>query len=922
MRKLFGQRADGRPHGTQADTTGITDLEGGARRNPIRWLIGCGIALIAAIVIGIAMMVGNFREHALQSAQRELEDTVLLLARHYDRQLEDFEAIQKAVSLQAAGAIMSADTFARQMSGEDTHLMLRAKVTGSTDVAGVNVFNVDGTLINSSEIWPVPAISVADRAYFKTLKSSTASSPSSLIELVRGRFDGRWAVVVSRRITAANNEFLGVVTRAILPDTFADFFASLALGRSAAITIFHNDGTLLARYPYAERMLGRNLANGPAFRQIIAGPGHGTMRVSSPIDGEEKLASVRRLTGYPLSIVATMTISSALADWYGQTRLLIGVAAFSALVITAILFFIVRQLTLQHQSAQRRLALEKRRLDTAVNNMTQGLLLFDSAQRLVISNQRYIDMFGVSPAVVKPGLTIQELLRHRQETGTFSGDVDEYCAIFLARMAKGEIYQTVLDTPGGRSVQVLYRPLADGGWVTTLEDTTERRRAEERIAHMAHYDALTGLPNRVLFREQLERELEKTRHGGQFAVLYIDIDEFKSVNDTLGHPIGDELLKAVASRLRDGVGEKDFVARLGGDEFAVVQTAVQHQDDVKAMVDRVYQAIREPYACQGHQLVTDASIGVAMAPRDGTDLDQLLKNADMAMYGAKADGRRTWRFFEHDMDALVKQRRSLELDLRQAIAAGEFELYYQPVVNLRTDTVCGCEALLRWHHPTRGMVSPADFIPVAEDTGLIGPIGEWVIATACAEAASWPDHFRIALNISPVQFRSHTLALQVAAALASSGLSPSRLELEITEAVLIRDDVAALTTLHQLRALGVRIALDDFGTGYSSLSYLQRFPFDKIKIDRCFVTDIAKADGSSSIVQAVVNIANARSMTTTAEGVETEQQKILLRTLGCTEMQGYLFSPPRSAEDVRRFCLTGNEGPGTAARLAGGWSRT
>ncbi|MEA3159820.1 MAG: hypothetical protein QOD95_1368, partial [Gammaproteobacteria bacterium] len=339
---------------------------------------------------------------------------------------------------------------------------------------------------------------------------------------------------------------------------------------------------------------------------------------------------------------------------------------------------------------------------------------------------------------------------------------------------------------------------------------------------------------------------------------------------------------------------------------------VKNPADVMDLVIRIYKAIRIPVECLGHQLVTDASIGIALAPQDGTDLDQLLKSADLAMYGAKSDGRRTYRFFERGMDARVRARRGLELDLRQAIVDGQFEIAYQPIVSLRSGAVSGCEALLRWRHPERGMIPPADFIPVAEDIGLISQLGEWVLASACAEAASWPDHIKLAVNVSPVQFRNHTLALHVASALASSGLSANRLELEITEAVLIRDDETALAILHQLRAVGVRIALDDFGTGYSSLSYLQRFPFDKIKIDRCFINELAEPDGSSSIVQAVVNIASARSMTTTAEGVETEQQKELLRTLGCTEMQGYLFSAAKPAAEVRRLLL----GPGRVGAVA------
>jgi diguanylate cyclase (GGDEF)-like protein len=384
-------------------------------------------------------------------------------------------------------------------------------------------------------------------------------------------------------------------------------------------------------------------------------------------------------------------------------------------------------------------------------------------------------------------------------------------------------------------------------------------------------------------------------------VLYIDIDEFKSVNDSLGHSAGDELLKAVASRLQSCVRATDFVARLGGDEFAIVQTGIQQPGDAVDLVKRIYAAIREPHECLGHQVTTDASIGIALAPGDGSDLDRLLKSADLAMYGAKADGRRTYRFFEPEMDARVKTRRTLELDIRQAIADGGFELHYQPVIDSGTSEVVGCEALLRWNHPARGMISPAEFIPIAEETGLICEIGDWVLTTACAEAINWPAGVKLAVNVSPVQFRSHAFSIKVANALATSGLSANRLELEITEAVLIRDDEAALAMLQHLRAIGVRIALDDFGTGYSSLSYLQRFPFDKIKIDRCFINDIAEAEGSSTIVQAVINIARSRNMTTTAEGVETEQQRAMLLALGCMEMQGYLFSPARPVAEIRRL---------------------
>jgi diguanylate cyclase (GGDEF)-like protein len=864
------------------------------RRNPASWLILCGVSLIAALAIGTAAMIGNFRERALDNSKRELENTVLLLARHFEQQFKDLGAVQDdLIASMQSGRIDTSEHYVRRMSSPDIHLMLKAKIGALSYVGGVSLFDSQGTLINSSSTWPVPALNVADRSYFKAFKSDPRS-PLFSIEPVYSRVTGAWIMVLARKLIGRNGEFMGAIGRAIEPSQFEQFFASVALGKNAAISMVHRDGTLLARYPHVEEMIGRNFKTGPMFHHILAQGGNATGLITSPLDGQERLGASHSLVGFPILIMATTTVSAALADWREQTRFLIGAAGLFALLIAIILILIARQLTQQYR-------LEKQRLDTAVNNMTQGLLLFDSSQRLVVCNQRYVEMFGLSPEVIKPGCSLRDLVSHRKQTGSLKGDVDEHCSLVLRSAATNSIIVT--ETTDGRFIQTAYRTVADGGWVTTLEDITERRRAEERIAHLAHYDALTDLPNRVLFGEQLEGELKRIARGGQLAVLYIDIDEFKDINDTLGHPVGDELLKAVSAQLRGCIRDTDFVSRLGGDEFAIIQTSVERPADVTDLVARIFAAIRQPHDCLGHQITTDASIGIAVAPADGTDLDHLLKNADLAMYKAKADGRRTYRFFEPDMDARVKMRRTLEQDLRQAISEGKLELHYQPLVSLRDDRITGCEALLRWRHPVRGMISPAEFIPIAEETGLINQIGEWTLKTACAEAAAWPGDVKIAVNVSPVQFRNHALALKVAAVLAASGLPASRLELEITEAVLIRDDEAALSILRQLRAIGVRIVLDDFGTGYSSLSYLQRFPFDKIKIDRCFVSDIVESEGSSAIVQAVVNIAAVRNMTTVAEGVETEPQRLMLRALGCTEMQGYLFSAAKPAAEIRKLLL-------------------
>jgi diguanylate cyclase (GGDEF)-like protein len=890
-----------------SNTSALLSVTAAVRGGPIRWLILGGALLIAAIAIGATVMAGNFRERALHNAERELENTVLLLARHFDQQLADFEVIQKdLIDYIRSNGVTTPENYKRQMSSEAIHLMLKSKMSALSYVGGINLFDLDGTLINASAIWPIPPVSAADRVYFKTFKTDP-NSPDMLLEPVFSRITGVWTAVIARKVKGPNGEFLGAVGRGIEAANFERFFATVALGPDAAISMLHRNGVLLARHPHVEEMIGRNFKTGPANQQNVFELDQSASRATSPIDGKDRLVSSRALDKFPIVVVATTTTEAALADWREQIAILVAISTVSVVAIALLLFLVVRKLSQQHRASQQRLTLEKQRLDTAVNNMTQGLLLFDSSQRLVICNQRYIEMYGLSAAVIKPGCSFREVIEHRKQTGSFTGDVDKYVALVLR-----DIWQRnslVIETPDGRSIHIVNEPLADGGWVATHEDITERRRAEERITHLAHYDALTDLPNRALFHEQLKRELPHIAPDRQLAVLYIDIDEFKRVNDSLGHLIGDELLKSMAASLNACAQESDFVARLGGDEFAIVQTGVRNRTEVVDLVNRIFEAIRAPYECLGHQVTTDASIGIALAPRDGTDVDQILKNADLAMYAAKSAGRHTYRFFEPAMDAQVRARRVLEMDLRQAISDGDLEVYYQPCLNLQDNRITACEALLRWQHHERGMISPAEFVPIAEETGLINPIGEWVLTTACMEAVKWPDDISLAVNVSPVQFKSGTLALKVIAALASSGLAASRLELEITEAVLIRDDDAALAILHQLRAIGVRIALDDFGTGYSSLSYLKRFPFDKIKIDRCFITDITEPEGSAGIVQAVVNIAAERHMTTTAEGVETSQQQELLRALGCSEMQGYLFSAPKPAAEIERLLYAHQPGP-------------
>jgi diguanylate cyclase (GGDEF)-like protein len=535
---------------------------------------------------------------------------------------------------------------------------------------------------------------------------------------------------------------------------------------------------------------------------------------------------------------------------------------------------------LRHTSAQ---------LNVALDNMSQGLCMVDAEARLTLFNGRFLGLFGLRDGAIAAGEGLGGAFRR-------SPYFAEGRQILDALPRAGRTNASLLALSDGRCISATYQPLPEGGWVGTYEDITERREAEAKIAHMAHFDALTDLPNRVVLMDRLESTLARLRRGGQgAAVLSLDLDRFKSVNDSLGHAVGDQLLQAVAERLLGCVEPGQTVARFGGDEFIILLNG--RPADAEALARRVGEVIGRPYQIEGREIVIATSIGISVGPADGTDPHQLLKNADLALYRAKSDGRGTHRFFEPAMDTELQARRSLELDLRQALAREELDIHYQPIVDLRTGAVVAYEALLRWNHPERGAVSPATFIPLAEEIGFISAIGTWVLRRACQEAARWPDHIRLALNLSPVQFRNRELAAIVSETLASSGLAASRLELEITETVLLDENDATLSMLHELRALGTRIALDDFGTGFSSLSYLRNFPFDKIKVDRSFVRDSERPD-CIAIIRSVAMLAANLHMVTTAEGIETPDQLARIRDVGCTEGQGYLFARPKPARDL------------------------
>ncbi|MER8776556.1 EAL domain-containing protein [Mesorhizobium sp. M0977] len=554
----------------------------------------------------------------------------------------------------------------------------------------------------------------------------------------------------------------------------------------------------------------------------------------------------------------------------------------------------------EQRRAEQELKEQHRRFDAALANMSQGLLMYDADGKLIVRNERFLELYHVRPADLPLGMSHRDAFKRLLELGIYTKlDPDSEISQIEACLRAGKTHVTHRHLADGRTLLVARRPMSGGGWVATFDDVTERRRVEERMTHLAHHDTLTNLPNRSMLRERLDQALSETKDGS-LAIFSLDLDHFKAVNDTWGHPSGDWLLKCVAERLQRCLrNETDVVARFGGDEFVIIQFNLKSPGDAEKLAKRIVEIIGKPFRDKRHDMRVGISVGIALFPNDGKDTDTLLKNADMALYRAKSEGRNLYRFFEPAMDAMVRARRALEIDLRAALSRREFELDFQPIMNIASGEIVGAEALMRWRSPVRGLVRPDDFIPAAEETGLIVPLGEWALRKACTTAAGWAP-LRIAVNVSAVQIKSGTFARSVISALAFSGVPANRLELEITETVLMDESDLVLKTLRQLRDLGVRIALDDFGTGYSSLGYLRRFPVDKIKIDRSFTRDIDSRD-TAAIVRTIIGLGAQLGITVTAEDVETEAQLEFLQKEGCVEAQGYLIGVPSKASDINRL---------------------
>ena len=1010
--------------------------------------LAIAVSATIGVILGVyALVLTLLHQNALRDTQADLHRQSLALSELAERTLQSvdlvLESVVERIQPEASGGDLS------ELSDREHYVFLKEKVSGLPQIDALGFLDGRGNRLNLSLSWPSLKADLSQREYFKAL-SANPKIKSFISSPVQANASGIWVIIIARPILGNDGTFLGVAFASIRLKYVEDLFRSTSLGEGFAATLMRQDGTLLARYPMAGTI---GMKAPVASLAALTRSRSSVSRSVSPVDGQPRIAAAYRLQHYPLAVIATQSEATAFAAWR-NTALTIGFVVL--LLIAAVLVgasLVARSLRQQERlkaahnavieadksrllaeaelNRQRDIAEQSELFNAAVENMSQGLCMFDTENRLVVCNRLYAQIYMLPEKMLQPGTPHHQIVAYCVRMGILDGDcgepVDQKLLATL-QTSPDKRSTTINRLAGGRLVSVVCEPMERGGWVATHEDitaqrlaeqelsetkqflqsiiqniplavvvkdaktgkillvnrafeamlnlpqqrlvgrtvfdiypsdyaeliatadnavmqassgvdyqeydvetpvrgprihatsrivirdsqddakyliavindVTEQRKSEQRIAFMAHHDALTGLANRATVTQKIEEAAARQRRwGAPFTVLLLDLDRFKQVNDTLGHSAGDALLREVGARLKASLRETDALARLGGDEFAIIQAGeVEQRPAATKLANRVIKVIGEPFNVEGNEFSIGTSIGIALAPEHGTDPDALLKMADMALYRAKFDGRNGYRFFDPEMGAAASERLALEGDLRRALQNAELELLYQPILDARTMKISAAEALLRWRHPKRGVIYPDKFIPLAEETGQIAQISEWVLNTACADAVSWPADVKVAVNLSPVQFRKTNLPEVVISALARSGLSPTRLELEMTETALIESASECLPAFQRFKSLGITIALDDFGTGYSSLSQLTMFQFDRIKIDKSFTQNLTKRADCAAIISATLTLANNLNIATTAEGVETADQCRLLRLAGVTSLQGYLFKRPVPVTEI------------------------
>jgi len=862
----------------------------GGRILSLRRLWWAAIVLLGVSASAVGFTIWQLRNDAIGASITETGNIATLLAGQLSRSIQSVDAVLMEVKRSTKGATLETISgFRAAFQFQEFQEALTEHRNRLPQTFNLAIADRNGNLTVSTAGWPTPAINITDRDYFKEARDHPGDRLVVSIP-IRNRIDGSQTIVFARRLEDSSKVFAGVMFAGVSTRHFEDIYGSIHSVQSLIFTMLKADGTILVRYPQGQDFAGRRLSVEANRLQTWSRERQG-FRVRAQTDGKVRYVSVREMPEYPLFVNISVTEDAALAAWRGRAA---AIGLGSAILLVCSIYFLVavtrkvRQLSTSEAS----LSQKSHQLDTALNNMSQGLCMFDANHRLVTCNMRYAEMYALGPETTRSGTQNSDIRAARQASGNLPISVESLVTSIEGEIARPDAC-TVEKLSDGRIVSVNRQSMSDLGWVEIHQDITSQKRAEAELAHLARYDALTGLANRALFIEKANEALARMRNRGNgFAVLMLDLDRFKSVNDSLGHSVGDTLLKIVAERLQRVASVDDTVARFGGDEFAILHAADrQHNDGAIALASRILAVITEPYDLDGRRVTIGTSIGITYAPRDGAEADVLIKNADLALYKAKADGGDGYRLFESSMEAEARERQELEDDLRRAIASGEFELHYQTIVDVDTQECRGAEVLVRWRHPSRGLLPPGRFVDLAEESGLIVPLGGWILRKACADAATWPAHIKLAVNLAPAQFEHGDLLAVLRSALAQSGLAPERLKLEITETVLLSSEhIPGL--LREIKSLGVSIVLDDFGIGYSSLKYLQMFPIDEIKIDQSFIQSMTSRVDCAAIVSAIAGLGRNLAIETTAEGVETMEQFVFLRTAGCQLAQGYFFSRP------------------------------
>ncbi len=888
-------------------------VQGAASRlvNRLGATVGRGVALtriavflLAAIALAIGVTLWNLRQDALADASLNTDNLAIVLAEQTNRFVQAVDIVMHDVQEKiAALGVATPDDFRRILQRKEMHEFLRSRLDRLPQVDNIALVGADGIRVNYSIGWPAPAVDMSDREYTHHFQSEDDRN-LFVSEPVVSRATGLWSLYLVRRVNGPQGEFLGMVLGSVPLSALSAIFQSINLPRGKSFMLLRRDGTMIVRHPDHEGVVGNKLAVNSLWHRVVE-QGGGVFQPLDTFDGTTRLVAVRPLRVYPLVMNVGLPLGRALAHWWREAMLIV-LGTFCAACCTLLLLralarqfqalevqqvaLTARNTELTHMAAalkasDRQLAATSRELETTLAAMDQGLVMVDAMGTVAVCNRRAIELLDLPGNLIasRPSLATVPMLQLL--TGQ-AGSAESPC-----------VHEQQL--PNGRILEVQCTNYTCGsGWVATLQDITARRSAEQQIAFMARHDVLTLLPNRAVFRERIEAAIAQADRALPAALLCLDLDHFKKVNNSFGHPTGDLLLRSVAERLSDCVRQADTVARFGGDEFAVVQVGPERAEDVAILAARIIEALSLPYQIANHQLMIGVSIGIAMVPADGSDPDTLLKNADIAMYRAKAGGRGAFRFFEPEMDRRLQERQALEVELRNAFLNHEFELFYQPLMDLVSNQINGFEALMRWHHPTRGLLDARDFIALSEEVGLIAQLGQWALRQACRDAGAWPKDMRVAVNMSLAQFQCSDLADRVITILSETKLPANRLELEIAELTLLRHGEDIMGSLAQLRDLGVRISIDHFGASYLSLCHRHGTLIDKIKIDRTFVRDLLRENDAAAIIRAITTLGTSLGMVVLAEGVERPEQLARLRDEGCTEAQGFLLGVPKPADEI------------------------